>query len=80
MQYTLREVPPALDRELRRRAEIERKSLNAVAIEALLRGAGLGDAPVRVRDVGDVAGSWLEDEDFDRAIADQDAVDEALWR
>jgi hypothetical protein len=80
MQYTLREIPPALDEELRRRARVEGKSLNAIAIEALLRGAGLGDTPVRARDLSDVAGTWQEDEDFDRAIVEQDTVDEALWR
>jgi len=80
MQYTLRDVPPGVDHELRRRARIEGKSLNAVAIEALIRGAGLGDTPMRARDLSDVAGSWQEDEEFDRAIADQDQVDEAIWR
>lgn len=80
MQYTLRDIPPSLDNELRRRARTEGKSLNAIAIEALIRGAGLAETPVRARDLGDVAATWQEDEDFDRAIADQDRVDEAMWR
>lgn len=80
MQYTLRDIPPGVDHELRRRARAEGKSLNAIAIEALTRGAGLGDTPVRARDLSDIASTWQEDEDFDRAIADQDRVDEAMWR
>ena len=80
MQYTLRDVPPRVDDELRRRARTEGKSLNAVAIEALIRGSGLGETPVRARDLGDIASTWQEDEDFDRAVADQDRVDEAMWR
>ena len=80
MQYTLREIPPAVDSELRRRAKAEGKSLNTVAIEALIRGSGLGESPVRQRDLGDVAGTWREDRDFDQAVADQDRVDERLWR
>jgi plasmid stability protein len=80
MQYTLRDVPPTVDSELRRRARREGKSLNAVAIEALTRGAGLGETPVRARDLADVASTWQEDEDFDRAVADQDRIDEAMWR
>ncbi len=80
MQYTLRDIPPRLDSELRRRARHEGKSLNAVAIEALVRGAGLGGMPILYRDLGDIAGTWEEDPEFDRAIAEQDQVDEDLWR
>ena len=80
MQYTLRDIPPSVDHELRRRARAQGKSLNAIAIEALLRGVGLGETPVRARDLSDIAGTWREDEDFDRAIRDQDQVDEAMWR
>jgi hypothetical protein len=79
MQYTLREIPPQVDRELRRRAKAEGKSLNAVAIEALVRGSGLGASPIRQRDLGDIAGTWQEDHEFDQAIADQDRVDDRLW-
>jgi hypothetical protein len=80
MQYTLRDIPPFLDSELRRRAQAEGKSLNAVAIEALARGAGLAETPHRLRDLGDVAGTWQEDPEFDQAIADQDRIDASLWR
>jgi hypothetical protein len=80
MQYTIRDIPSILDSELRRRARSEGKSLNAVAIEALVRGAGLGEMPLRRRDLGDVAGAWEEDREFDEAIADQDRIDADLWR
>jgi hypothetical protein len=80
MQYTLREIPPTLDSELRQRAKAEGKSLNTVAIEALIRGTGLGDSPVRLRDLSDIVGTWHEDPEFDQAIADQDRVDEEMWR
>jgi hypothetical protein len=80
MQYTLRDIPPILDKELRRRAKSEGKSLNAIAIEVLVRGAGLGETPMRQRDLGEIAGSWQEDRDFDEAIVEQDQVDERLWR
>jgi plasmid stability protein len=80
MQYTLRDIPPILDSELRRRAKAEGKSLNAVALEVLTRGAGLTEAPLRHRDLADIAGTWLEDPEFDRAIAEQDQIDEKLWR
>jgi hypothetical protein len=80
MQYTLRDIPPVVDSELRRRARAEGKSLNTVASEALTRGAGLGATPLRQRDLSDIAGTWQEDPEFDQAVADQDRVDERLWR
>jgi hypothetical protein len=80
MQYTLRNIPPALDRALRALARREGKSLNEVAIRALARAVGLGDSAVRQRDLSDLAGSWQEDPEFDAALAEQDEIDESLWR
>src|SRR6202047_2219976 len=80
VQYTLRDIPLYLDSELRRRAKVEGKTLNAVALEALMRGAGMGEIAARHRDLGDVAGTWQEDRAYDDAIADQDRVDTHLWR
>jgi hypothetical protein len=34
----------------------------------------------RRRDLSDLAGTWVEDPAFDRAIADQDQVDESIWK
>jgi hypothetical protein len=79
MQYTLRKVPRAVDAKLRRRARAERKSLNTVALEALARGAGV-DAMAARRDLADIAGTWVDDAEFDRAIAAQHRIDRRLWR
>lgn len=79
MQYTVRRVPRTVDTTLRRRARAERRSLNAVALDALARGAGVGPATPQ-RDLSDVAGSWVEDAEFDRAIAAQHRIDRRLWR
>lgn len=80
MQYTLRKVPQTVDAALRRRAREQGKSLNEVTIEALARGAGLGESRVRQRDLGDIVGTWRNDRAFDRALAAQDAIDEELWK
>lgn len=80
MQYTIRKVPNAVDAALRRRAQEQGKSLNEVAIEALVRGAGVSGERRRQRDVRDIAGTWANDRAFDRALADQDAIDPELWR
>jgi hypothetical protein len=80
MQYTLRNVPEIVDAVLRRRAREQGKSLNQVAIETLALGAGVTGSRRRQRDLKDVAGTWRTDRAFDRALAAQDTVDEALWK
>jgi hypothetical protein len=80
MQYTLRNVPAFLDRVLRRKARERGASLNEVLLETLARGAGVTGEPVRYRNLGDLAGAWQEDPDFDEALREQDRVDPALWR
>jgi plasmid stability protein len=79
MQYTLRNVPEQLDRALRERARREGRSLNEVALEALHVALGLTEDAVKRRDLGDVAGSWIEDPQVEAALADQRQIDEDLW-
>ena len=79
-QYTIRQVPPQVDRALRQRAREERRSLNAVALEALERGLGLAEVPVRYHDLDDLAGTWVPDPEFDRAVEEMDQVDPELWK
>jgi hypothetical protein len=80
MQYTLRNVPPAVDRALREKARREGRSLNEVAVEALKRALGLSDAPVKHRSLRAIRGTWRDDPAFDAAIADQDRIDPELWK
>jgi hypothetical protein len=80
MQYTIRGIPRAVDDAIRDRARIEGKSLNEAAVEALAAGAGVKGAPVKRRDLGDIAGTWKNDKAVDSALADQDLVDKNLWR
>ena len=75
MQYTIRNIPDALDSALRERSKAEGRSLNEVTIRALARGLGFSRELLRHRDLSDLAGTWKEDPDFDRAIADQDVID-----
>jgi plasmid stability protein len=79
MQYTVRNVPEHLDEVLRVSARQQGKSLNEVTLEALARGAGLSGEVRRQRDLSQIAGSWRMDPAFDRALAEQDAIDEAIW-
>lgn len=80
MQYTIRKIPDYLDATLRDFARREGKSLNEVAVAALVRGAGLAERESVKRDLTDIAGTWAEDPAFDSAIAEQQKIDEAMWQ
>jgi hypothetical protein len=80
MQYTIRGVPSAVDAALRQRARAGGKSLNEAAVDALTEGAGMAGKPRKRRDLGDIAGTWKADKALESALADQDLVDEDLWR
>jgi hypothetical protein len=79
MQYTIRDVPPHLDVELRERARREKKSLNQVAIEAMAQGLGIAGTRSPRRSLDDVAGTWKKDAAVEKALADQDRVDPKMW-
>lgn len=80
MQYTIRDVPAAVDTALRQRARARGTSLNKAAVDALIEGAGLTGAPRKRRHLGDIAGSWRSDKAVESALAAQDEVDEGLWK
>lgn len=79
MQYTIRGIPTRFDAVVRHEAKISHQSLNCVLLKALERGLDLGTEPVRYHDLDDLVGSWICDPEFDKAMADMDKVDEALW-
>lgn len=80
MQYTIRNIPDYLDAALRSAAREQGKSLNEVAVQALVRGAGLAEREQVKRDITDITGTWQEDAAFDSALADQQKIDEGMWR
>jgi len=71
-----REVAEALEREKRRRGE----SLNQTVIELLTQGLGVGTA--RSNGLARLAGRWSEEEfeEFQRAVAPFEEIDDELWR
>ncbi len=79
-QYTIRRVPPEVDKALRQKSRQERKSLNEVVLEALRKGAGLSGQPVVHRDLDFLIGSWVEDPEFDKIIKEFDQIDPEMWK
>lgn len=79
-QYTIRAIPDAIDHAVRQRARREEKSINAVVVEALARGLELDAKPAAYTDLDELIGTWQEDPEFDRAVADFERIDEDVWK
>ena len=80
IQYTLRQIPPALDEALRRKSRQDGKSINQTAIEVLHAGLAVSGEAIIHRDLDFMVGSWVKDPSFDEALRSQDRVDPKLWR
>jgi hypothetical protein len=80
MQYTIRGIPEAVDTALRARARTTGTSLNEAAVDALVEGSGVAGGRRKRRDLSDIARTWKADKAVAAALADQDRVDEDLWR
>ncbi len=79
MQYTLRNVPPQVDRALRARALKLGKSVNFVALEALSQSVG---QPAKYRNLRGMLGAWSKREaaKFDRFLEGERVIDDELWK
>lgn len=78
-QYTVRNVPPSVDRALRRKAAEHGASLNDIVLAALAREAGLAQEAVAYDDLDALIGSWVEDSAVDEALREQRKVHARDW-
>jgi plasmid stability protein len=76
-QYTIRGVPPEVDRVLRQKAARRKQSLNRVILEELTEAAIGGR---RRADFSDLAGQWTPDPAFDEILAAQRQIDRDKWK
>ena len=78
---TLRNVPEDLARELEREKRRRGKSLNQVAIDLMKQALGLNSGGRRSNGLAQLAGSWDREEleEFERATAQFEQIDEELW-
>jgi hypothetical protein len=79
-QYTIRGISSRLDLKIREIASNEGKSLNETVLEILESGAGLSENPIKYTDLDYLAGSWVHDPEFDKAIEEMDRIDPELWK
>ena len=77
IQYTIRGVPPSVDRALRQKAARRKQSLNQVILEELTMAA-IGKLPRE--DFSDLVGKWTPDPAFDEILASQRRIDLDKWK
>jgi plasmid stability protein len=77
MQYTLRNIPKAVDKALRAKARADGKSLNQAALDVMKSGLGVSDEPGRKRNLSDLAGSMSREDAraIEKAVARMDKAD-----
>ncbi|MFO1470243.1 MAG: hypothetical protein U1F27_04270 [Turneriella sp.] len=76
MQYTIRQVPVAVDKALRANARKNNQSLNEVLLAALAGAAG----ETEQHDLDFLAGSWQSDSETEDALKEQRGIDREMWR
>jgi hypothetical protein len=68
-------IPEGVGKALQQKAEAEGKSFAEAALDALEVGLQSAAAPPKkMRDLSDLAGTWVEDPEFDKFMAEQDQV------
>jgi hypothetical protein len=77
LQYTIRGIPPAVDRALRKKAAQKKQSLNRLIVEELSI-LTLGERPKA--DFADLVGKWTPDPAFDEIVASQRKIDPRKWK
>jgi hypothetical protein len=80
VQYTIRGIPDRLDKKIRDLAAGEGKSLNEAVLDILKSGTGLTEEQINYTDLDHLAGSWINDPEFDKAIEEMDRIDPELWK
>ena len=65
---------------MRKKAKRLGRSINEATIEALANWANVSPQPTKKRDLSDIAGTWIEDPEFDKAIAEMRQIDPEQWR
>ena len=80
IQYTLRNIPPAVDQVIRKRARQTGKSFNQTAVEVMMQGAFGTPEPPSGNPFDELFGASTLDDAFYGAIAEQSKPDPKLWQ
>jgi len=77
VQYTVRGIPPEVDRALRTKAARRKQSLNQVIVDELTAAT---TGVRRKADFDDLVGKWTADPGFDEIISAQRKIDPDKWK
>ncbi len=80
VQYTIRSVPPQLDRRLRQLAKRKGISLNKVVLETLEQHSDAKSGAKLNHNLDRLAGTWVEDPEFDATIEEFERIDLEKWQ
>ena len=76
LQYTIRGIPPEVDRVLRRKAANRKQSLNQVVIDELTAAT---TGSLKRAEFGDLVGRWTPDPAFEDILSSQRQIDLDKW-
>ena len=80
IQYTIRNIPPAVDKVIKKRSKQSGKSFNQTVVDLLsLQTFGTTKVPTD-NNFDWLFGANTLDESFDEAIKDLSQIDEKLWQ
>ena len=81
-QYTIRDVPEAMDHRLRETAALEDISLNQATLRAIQRGLGTGEQPIKYRSVRDLLPSTttVDTSGWATVLSEMDRVNPEEWK
>ncbi len=80
IQYTIRNIPPAVDKVIKKRSKQSGKSFNQTVVDLLsLQTFGTTEVPTD-NNFDWLFGANTLDDSFDEAIKDLSQIDEKLWQ
>ena len=80
VQYTLRGVPLAVDRAVRKKAKNLGLSLNVYLLNLIQEQVAGSVQPKVHTDLDPLIGKWVDDPAVDRALSELRSVDEKDWK
>jgi plasmid stability protein len=78
IQYTIRNVPPSVDKVLRQRAKHTGKSVNQLLVDILRLSTRSSGQANSIESLFGQGGQFLDDS-FDQAIDDLSRIDSKFW-
>lgn len=80
IQYTIRNIPPAVDKVIRKRSVQTGKSFNQTVVDLLSLQTFGTTKPKKDADFTWLFNQMTLDEEFDQAIKEMSQVDKKLWQ